>query len=458
MSLLPSLPAGMRDFGPEVMARRTYMCDVIRQVFIKYGFWPMETPAMEKVTTLTDKYGEEGEQLIFRVLNSGDFLKGVDRLDGMDHSTLRKSIAEKGLRYDLTVPLARYVAQHRHQITWPFKRSQIQPVWRADRPQKGRFREFYQCDADVVGGGSLFYESEMLAMIQEVFETLGLDDYVIELNHRLIFKALAQKLSIPAQELLLCTVLDKLDKIGWAKVEAMLQDQGLSSEKVKILREVLEGSEDAGNSALATLEKHLGEKEVGKKAVEDLREVFEYMHQSGHPIDKINLTPTLARGMAYYTGTIFEVKVAASADIGSVAAGGRYDELIGAIFGKESLPCLGLSFGLERLYEVLLAKQRFPENLLPTSHLLFAPITKAQEAQAIQGLASVRKQAIRATIYLEKAKLKKMLSYANKKNIPFVAIIGTEETPGHCTLKDMRTGKQIVCTFDTVAKTIKNNT
>lgn len=457
MSVLPTLPAGMRDFGPEVMARRRYMCDAIEQVFIKYGFLAMETPAMEKISTLLDKYGKEGEQLLFRVLNSGDFLKGVDGSEKTDHVTLRRSIAEKGLRYDLTVPLARYVAQHRHEITWPFKRSQIQPVWRADRPQRGRFREFYQCDADVVGGSSLFYESEMLAMIQEVFDALSIDDYVIQLNHRLVFKALAQKLKVPDQESLLCTTLDKLDKIGWDKVAELLTNQGFPADKQAVLREALEVPAEGLAAQLEGLGQHLGEEETGKRALDDLKEVLGYMDKSGHPTDKIVITPTLARGMGYYTGTIFEVKIGGASNLGSVAAGGRYDGLIGALFGKEPLPSLGLSFGLERLYEVLLAKDRFPANLLPTLQLLFAPMTKAEEVHAIQGLALVRKQGIHATVHLATGKIKKKLSYAHKKKIPFVAIIGEEEATGHCTLKDMQTGKQIVCTFEAVAKTVQDH-
>lgn len=449
----PTLPSGTRDFGPETMIRRNHMCRIIQYVFQKYGFLPMETPAMEKLSTLMGKYGEDGEQLIFRVLDSGDFLQGAFGKEGMDYRSLRQSIAHKGLRYDLTVPLARYVAHHQHTITFPFKRFQMQPVWRADRPQKGRFREFYQCDADIVGGDSLFYESEMLAMIKEVFSRLGIDDFVIQLNHRLLFRAIAAKLAIPEKEQRLCLVLDKLEKIGWEKVEYLLEAEGISSEQCSQLKEIMQIFPEV-DAQLSSFEKHLGSEEAGQKAIADLRAILGYMEKGGHDMDKITLIPTLARGIGYYTGAIFEVKIPEYSSLGSVSAGGRYDDLVTA-FGRQPLPSIGLSFGLERIYEVLLAKNLFPEEDLVTTKLLLIPVTAAQEGAAMTCLAHVRKECISAELYPAGPKLKKILSYANKKNIPFVAIIGEDEAANSCMFKNMATGKQIICKFADVADSIR---
>lgn len=451
----PTLPAGMRDFGPETMIRRTYMIDVIRSVFQKYGFAPMETPAMEQLSTLTGKYGDEGDQLIFKVLDSGDFLKGeAPAALGHDYKALSKAITHKGLRYDLTVPLARYIAQHRHEITFPFKRYQIQPVWRADRPQKGRYREFYQCDADIVGGVSLFYETEVLHIIHEVFTKLGIDNFIIQLNHRSVFKALAQKLGIPSQEQLLCVILDKLEKIGWEKVCTLLQEKGISSQAVKQLEEIMNPSLNKESDPLARLVQHLGELPSGQKAVQDLQTVMAYMEKGGYGTEKIEITPTLARGMGYYTGAIFEVIIPDHPRLGSVSAGGRYDDL-GSVFGMNSLPSIGFSFGLERIYEVLLEKGLFPTENFTITQLLLVPLTASQEKNAITCLSQLRKQELRAELYPAGTRLKKALSYANAKKVPWVAIIGEDEKPNTCILKNMQTGKQIICNFTAIASTIR---
>lgn len=450
----PKLPTGTRDFGPETMIRRTYMLDIIKSVFQKYGFAPMETPAMEQLSTLTGKYGDEGEQLIFKILDSGDFLKGKATSSlGDDYKTLGKAIAQKGLRYDLTIPLARYIAQHRHEISYPFKRFQIQPVWRADRPQKGRYREFYQCDADIIGGDSLFYETEMLTMIHEVLERLGIHEFVVQLNHRLIFKALAEKLGILSQEQLLCVTLDKLEKIGWEKVAALLKEQGIPSPALDQLQEIMRPSSTDGTTQLKLLGQQLGDYPTGQKAVNDLQMILSYMQKGGHNIDKVAITPTLARGMGYYTGAIFEVKIPAHPELGSVSAGGRYDELA-TVFGLPPLPSIGFSFGLERIYEVLLQKDLFPTADFSITQLLLVPMTTSQEAAAMTCLSQVRAQGIRAELYPAGPRLKKILSYAHNKKTPWVGIIGEDEAPNTCMLKNMQTGQQIICNFGALADTI----
>ena len=454
----PTLPTGTRDFGPETMIRRAYMLDIIQDVFQKYGFAPMETPAMEQLTTLTGKYGDEGEQLIFKILDSGDFLKGKSPSSlGEDHKALGKAITRKGLRYDLTIPLARYIAQHRHEISFPFKRYQIQPVWRADRPQKGRYREFYQCDADIVGGESLFYETEMLAMIHEVFTRLKTPAFVVELNHRLVFKALAEKLGVLPQEQLLCVTLDKLEKIGWDKALQLLEEKGFPAQALDRLQAILRPAPLKGMAQLEVLRQHLGDLPSGKKAVDDLSTILAYMEKGGHNLDAIAITPTLARGMGYYTGAIFEVKIPTRPELGSVSAGGRYDELA-TVFGMPPQPSIGFSFGLERIYEVLLQ-----DNLFPTLHgritqLLLVPMTSSQEAAAMSCLSQVRTQGIRAELYPAGPRLKKILSYANQKKIPWVAIIGEEEAPQTCVLKNMTTGQQIMCNFADLVDTITKAT
>ena len=450
-----NLASGTRDFAPETMIKRTYLINTIASVFELYGFAQMQTPAIEKLSTLLGKYGEEGDQLLFKLLNSGDFLKGrpMDSL-GDNYKAIASAISNKGLRYDLTVPLARYIAQNRHKIKFPFKRYQIQPVWRADRPQKGRYREFYQCDGDIIGGESLFYESEILSIMQEVFTKLGLDDFVIEVNHRMLFEALALSLGIPAQEKVLFTALDKLDKIGWDKVADLLMQAGISSAMVKQIAAIMHSDDSDNEAILATLDKHLGTIAQGKKVVADLQKILAYMKGRKVSMDKIVITPILARGMGYYTGAIFEVKLRKYSSIGSIAAGGRYDKL-STLFGLEPSPSIGFSFGIERIYDVLEGEGLFPMDNFSLTRLLLVPMSVAEENIALAWLGRVRTHGINTELYPVGVRMKKIFSYADHKKIPWVAIIGEDEAPEHCTLKNMATGEQIICNFATLLDKVK---
>jgi histidyl-tRNA synthetase len=446
----PTLPKGTRDFGPAQMAKRQFIFNTIRTVFQKYGFMPLETPAMENLSTLTGKYGEEGDQLLFKILNSGDYLKEVDsvKLETRNSKLVTQDISEKGLRYDLTVPFARYVVMNRGEITLPFKRYQIQPVWRADRPQKGRYREFFQCDADVVGTDSLVNEVEIVLMIQEVFKGLGLTDYTIKINHRGVLSGLAE-ISGAQNEGALFVAIDKLDKIGEDGVKKEMNEKGISSDSAQQVFDIL-NFKGSNEQKLIMLKEKFANSEKGKKGIDDLENVFKILSgfNAGKPstIDHrpstIELDISLARGLSYYTGTIFEVKVNNVA-IGSVSGGGRYDNLTQAFGAKEKLSGVGISFGIDRLYDVLEELKLFPAAAGQTTKVLVTHFDEASMAYGLGVAQNIRNQGISCEIYPELSKLKKQLEYADKKQIPFAIVVGSDEvSTGVLTLKNLATGEQ----------------
>lgn len=436
----PSIPKGTRDFSPLVTARRNYIFDTIRSVFKIYGFQPIETPAMENLSTLMGKYGEEGDKLLFKVLNSGDFLKEVDEnlLLTRDANKIASKISEKGLRYDLTVPFARYVVQYRNEITFPFRRYQIQPVWRADRPQKGRYREFYQCDADMIGSDSLLNEAELLLMADEVFHRLGIR-IVIKLNNRKILAGLAQMIGHPDKLIDITTAIDKLDKIGLEAVKMELAERGLSSDAITALDPVftLTGSTHEKISGLKEL---LNNSEIGLKGITELEAVFDYIELSGIT-SEVEFDLTLARGLNYYTGAIIEIKVVDVA-IGSISGGGRYDNLTG-IFGLDGVSGVGISFGADRIYDVLEQTNQFPEQLGSQTKVMISNFGVEEEKKALSLIIKLRKEGIASEVYPDQSKLKKQLNFANTRNIPYVIIIGEDEIKnGYFTLKSMKEGTQ----------------
>lgn len=438
------LPKGTRDFGPAIMGKRQYIFNAIRTVYQKYGFMPLETPAIENLATLTGKYGDEGDQLLFKILNSGDFLKNVPAEQlGPDSDTkqLSTKIAEKGLRYDLTVPFARYVVMNRNDVALPFKRYQIQPVWRADRPQKGRYREFYQCDADVVGTHSLLCEAEIIFMIKEVFGALGIEDYTIKINHRDILAGLAEALDAKGKEIALYTAIDKLDKIGESGVRQELTQKEFSAESLDRLFEMLSIT---GSNAekLALLQEKFTPQEAGKKGVADLQEVFSLFTPYGETDQRIEVDVALARGLSYYTGTIFEVKIN-NVVIGSVSGGGRYDNLTQAFGSREPLPGIGISFGVDRIYDAMEELNLFPAAAQNTSQVLICHFDQESMRYGIGVLAQLRNNEIAAEVYPDKAKLKKQLDFANKKMIPYTIVIGSDEMKsGALAFKNMTSGEQ----------------
>lgn len=437
----PSLPKGTRDFGPVQMARRTYILDTIKETFQLFGYQQIETPAMENLSTLTGKYGDEGDQLLFKILNSGDFLKDVssEDLEKGSGATLSK-ISEKGLRYDLTVPFARYVVMNRNELTFPFKRYQIQPVWRADRPQKGRYREFYQCDADVVGTDSLVCEAEIVLMIRRVFERLGLKDYSIKINNRKILTGIAEAIGEAGKEGPLCVAIDKLDKIGWEKVQEELIQRGFSQDSTVKLQPLVELGNDIFQK-LETLKSFLKDSEVGQKGIAELEEVFEILSKMGENLDFVDFDVMLARGLSYYTGAIFEVKVR-GVSIGSVSGGGRYDNLTG-VFGLPGVSGVGFSFGVDRIYDVLDELKLFPAESKSGTQLLLVYFDASGKDYALSLLASLRKAGIKTEIYPDEAKIKKQLEFATKKEIPFVGICGDQEIKDQVlALKNLSTGEQ----------------
>jgi histidyl-tRNA synthetase len=440
----PTLPKGTRDFSPATMAKRQFLFNTIRTVFQSFGFLPLETPAMENLSTLTGKYGEEGDQLLFRILNSGDFLKDVDehKLLSRNAKGLASDIAEKGLRYDLTVPFARYVVMNRHEITLPFKRYQIQPVWRADRPQKGRYREFYQCDADVVGTDSLLCEAEIILMIQQVMIDLGISDYSIKINHRGILNAIAASINATGKEADVFVAIDKLDKIGEENVRLELTDKGFDKDQLDTLFRLIKLS---GNNMgiLKTLQKDLHTFPDGAKGITDLRQVFTMISQYGASQEHVELDVALARGLSYYTGCIFEVKIN-QVKIGSVSGGGRYDNLTQAFGSKERLSGVGISFGIDRIYDAMEELNLFPAQTQVSSQVLVCHFDEATMQYGLSVLASLRKAGIASELFPEVSKLKKQLDYANKKWIAYTLVIGDEEMKSSLlTLKDMRSGLQV---------------
>ena len=440
MAQKPSIPKGTRDFGPLQMARRNYIFNIIRQTFEKFGYMPLETPSMENLSVLTGKYGDEGDQLLFKILNSGDFLKKTSEKDYHEGSKqLLPLIAEKGLRYDLTVPFARFVVMNQNDITFPFKRYQIQPVWRADRPQRGRYREFYQCDADVIGTDSLICEAEIVLMITEVFEKLQLKDYIIKINNRKVLTGITEAIGAAGRETDFCVAIDKLDKIGREGVFKELTEKGFSEVAIEKLQPLL-SLQEKGNTSIDALRELLQSSSVGLKGIEELEEVFKLLDSFGAQ-PQLELDLTLARGLSYYTGAIFEVKPTA-VQMGSISGGGRYDDLTG-VFGLQGMSGVGFSFGVDRVYDVLEELNLFPEETTISTQAMVVNFGESTLEQGLKLLRQLRAAGIRAEIYPEEAKMKKQLAYANKKDIPYVILQGEEEiSKGELTLKNMVKGEQ----------------
>ena len=448
----PSIPKGTRDFGPEEMAKRNYIFDTIGEVYALYGFQQIETPAMETLHTLLGKYGDEGDKLLFKVLNSGDYLKGItdEELDARDTLRLQTKLCEKGLRYDLTVPFARYVVMHRDELQLPFKRYQIQPVWRADRPQKGRYREFYQCDADVVGSDSLLNEVELMQIVDTVFTRLGVR-ICIKINNRKILTGIAEVIGEADKIVDITVAIDKLDKIGIDKVNEELKEDGLPDEAIAKLQPIisLQGSND---EKLDTIAEVLKTSEVGLKGVEECRYILNNLKQVGLN-NEIELDLTLARGLNYYTGAIFEVK-ALDTPMGSITGGGRYDNLTG-IFGMPGLSGVGISFGADRIYDVLNALDLYPKEAVNGTQLLFINFGDKETAYCMPIVAKARRAGIRTEMFPDKTKMKKQMNYANAKHIAFVALAGDNEIEqGKVTLKNMATGEQHLVSPDELIKIV----
>ena len=431
-----SIPKGTRDFLPLEMARRNYIFDTIRSVFRAFAFEPIETPALENLSTLMGKYGEEGDKLLFKVLNSGDFMEGVDFQQ--DYHKVAPQICDRGLRYDLTVPFARFVVQHRDQLAFPFRRYQLQPVWRADRPQKGRYREFYQCDADMIGSTSLLNELELVQMIDMVFGKLNIN-VAVKINNRKVLAGIAEMIGAPERLVDITVAIDKLDKIGLDNVRNELRERGLNDSQVAALDPVFSLSGDASQK-LASLEQMFENVEVGKQGVAELKELFGYIAAAGIGC-RVELDLTLARGLNYYTGAIFEVK-ALDVSIGSICGGGRYDNLTG-IFGMADVSGVGISFGADRIYDVLTELGGFPQDLSQAARIMFINFGPAEQAVCVSIASQLRKAGVATLIYPEAAKMKKQMDYANRQGVPFVAFVGENEMRDNTvTLKNMADGSQ----------------
>ena len=440
MAQLPSIPKGTRDYSPEIMVKRNYIFDTIKSVFKLYGYMPLETPAMENLSTLMGKYGEEGDKLLFKILNSGDFIGNIPDQELLEKNSIKltNKISEKGLRYDLTVPFARFVVQHQSELTFPFKRYQIQPVWRADRPQKGRYREFYQCDVDVVGSDSLLHEVELIQMVDEVYRRLKIKVRLL-INNRKILAGIAEIIGYPDQLTDITVAIDKMDKIGLDKVNAELREKGITEEAIVKLQPIL-NLEGSNSEKLEKLKTILQDSPIGLKGVEELSMVFDYLKDVDIRTE-IKLDLTLARGLSYYTGAIFEVK-ALDVQIGSITGGGRYDNLTG-VFGMAGVSGVGISFGADRIFDVLNQLDLYPKEAVNGTELLFINFGEKEAAFSMGILSKVRAAGIRAEIFPDAAKMKKQMSYANAKNIPFVAIVGENEmSEGKAMLKNMETGEQ----------------
>ncbi len=440
MAQLPSIPKGTRDYSPEIMVKRNYIFDTIKSVFKLYGYLPLETPAMENLSTLMGKYGEEGDKLLFKILNSGDFLAPVtnEEIEGRNIPRLTNKICEKGLRYDLTVPFARFVVQHQNELCFPFKRYQIQPVWRADRPQKGRYREFYQCDVDVVGSDSLLNEVELIQIVDEVYRRLGIRVRLL-INNRKVLAGIAEAIGAPEKLVDITVAIDKMDKIGTENVNNELREKGLSPEAIDKLQPILNLS-GSNEEKLLQLETILQNSETGLKGIRELRKVFDYLRLLDIHIE-IKLDLTLARGLSYYTGAIFEVK-ALDVEIGSITGGGRYDDLTG-IFGMKNMSGVGISFGADRIFDVMNQLDLFPKDTTATTQILFVNFGEQEESYCLPLLKRLRDNGINAEIYPEAAKMKKQMGFADKKGIPFVALVGENEMQNNTvTLKEMQSGQQ----------------
>ncbi|WP_276816713.1 histidine--tRNA ligase [Segatella maculosa] len=452
MAQKPSIPKGTRDFGPEEMAKRNYIFNTIKDVYALYGFQQIETPAMETLQTLMGKYGEEGDKLLFKILNSGDYLSKVsdEELHERNSLHLAASLCEKGLRYDLTVPFARYVVMHRDELQLPFKRYQIQSVWRADRPQKGRYREFYQCDADIVGSDSLLNEIELMQIVDTVFTQFGIK-VQIKINNRKILAGIAEIIGEPDKIVDITVAIDKLDKIGLDHVNAELKANGISDEAIEKLQPIisLEGSNEAKLNVIAGV---LQGSETGLKGIEEIKFILDTLQSTGLN-NEIQLDLTLARGLNYYTGAIFEVK-ALDTSIGSITGGGRYDNLTG-IFGMPGLSGVGISFGADRIYDMLNTLNLYPKEATNATQVLFINFGEKETTYCLPFVSQLRKAGIRTELFPDKAKMKKQMGYANAKHIPFVVLAGENEmNEGKLTLKDMQTGEQTLVTIEELTTTV----
>ena len=453
MAQKPSIPKGTRDFGPVEMAKRNYIFDTIKEVYALYGFQQIETPAMETLQTLMGKYGEEGDKLLFKILNSGDYMNKVsdEDLHSLNSLKLAAKLCEKGLRYDLTVPFARYVVQHREELQLPFKRYQIQPVWRADRPQKGRYREFYQCDADVVGSVSLLNEVELMQIVDTVFTKFGVR-VCIKINNRKILTGIAEVIGEAEKIVDITVAIDKLDKIGLEKVNEELRNDGISEEAIEKLQPIISLS-GSNEEKLEVISQVLAGSETGLKGVEETRFILDTLKAVGLN-NEIELDLTLARGLNYYTGAIFEVK-ALDTPMGSITGGGRYDNLTG-IFGLPGLSGVGISFGADRIYDVLNALDLYPKEAVNSTQVLFINFGETETAYCLPIVGKLRQAGIRSEIFPDKAKMKKQMSYANAKNIPFVVLAGENEmAAGKVTLKNMESGEQTLVTAEELIAAVK---
>ena len=453
MAQKPSIPKGTRDFLPEVMVRRNYIFDTIKTVFKRFGFQPIETPSMENLSTLLGKYGEEGDKLLFRILNSGDFMSGVEQNGEMLHSEkIAGKICEKGLRYDLTVPFARFVVQYRDQISFPFRRYQIQPVWRADRPQKGRYREFYQCDVDIVGSNSLLNEAELVQIVDEVFNALKIN-VVLKINNRKVLAGIAEYIGKPDALVDITVAIDKLDKIGIEAVNAELAQKGLDENAIEKLQPILFMKGNA-REKFAQLKSLMSGIEIGEKGIEELETLFDYIDDMNVGIE-YELDLTLARGLNYYTGAIFEVK-AKDVAMGSISGGGRYDNLTG-IFGLQGVSGVGISFGADRIYDVLTELNLFPERNVDSTEVIFLNFGKNEERYCLPYLQQLRRNGINAEIYPDSAKIQKQMKYADQRGIPVVVMAGEDEMNNKTfTVKWMKEGRQENVAAEELLNKIKN--
>lgn len=443
MAQKPSLPKGTRDFSPQVVAKRMFIIKTLRHCFETFGFRPIETPSFEKAETLMGKYGEEGDRLIFKILNSGDYLAKADAqlLDERDSQKLTPQISEKALRYDLTVPFARYVVQHQNEIDFPFKRFQIQPVWRADRPQKGRFREFYQCDADVVGSKSLWQEVELIQLYDRAFDALGLKGVTIHLNNRKILSGIAEVIGAADQLIDFTVALDKLDKIGRDGVEDEMRQKGISDQAIERLAPLFE-SYTNNSDQIKALETLLETSQVGQKGLTELKFVLEALESLPLKSAMVRINLTLARGLNYYTGAIFEVSAPKGISLGSIGGGGRYDDLT-RIFGLKDMSGIGISFGLDRIFMVLDELNLFPEHVVASTQVLFINFGQNEALYATQAISELRDLGIAAELYPDAAKMGKQMAYADKRDIPYVVLAGSDEvTQERYTLKNLKDGKQ----------------
>ena len=453
MAQKPSIPKGTRDFGPEEMIRRNYIFDTIKGVFRLYGFQPLETPAMENLSTLLGKYGDEGDKLLFKILNSGDFLSGVsdEQLHGKPNA-LSSRLCEKGLRYDLTVPLARYVVQHQGEISFPFKRYQIQPVWRADRPQKGRYREFYQCDVDVIGSRSLLCEVDLVEIVAKVFQRLGIR-VTLKVNNRKILYGIAETSGHADKMIDITVAIDKLEKIGLEAVNGELREKGIDERAIEALQPIL-SLEGANGAKLARLREILADSPVGLAGVTETETILSYVETLGTELE-IELDLSLARGLNYYTGAIFEVKARDFA-IGSICGGGRYDDLTG-IFGMPNTSGVGISFGADRIYDVMTGLDLFPDDTKGTTRALMLNFGGEEERVSLRLAKNLREAGIACEVYPESAKMKKQMEYANRRAVPWVVIVGSDElASGRATVKNMATGEQQAVAFDELINRIES--